>query len=179
MRNHSVALPSASSVATTESAPAASLEPSQQVLATPSASGPAITTVAHHAPPLHVVASSSSPPPSSGAPIAAEFDVALGRVGGMGNQPTQSDVVAAMRAMKPCFPAPTTDEKWTIALDVTWPKNGARTESFGARRNGAPSSNAQLEGCAKKTFDAATIAKPDGQDDVAGTSYVRMGVGYY
>jgi hypothetical protein len=97
----------------------------------------------------------------------------------MGNQPTQSDVVAAIRAMKPCFPPPTADEKWTVALDVTWPKNGARAEAFSTRKNGAAAANAQLEACAKKTLDAAHIAAPDGQDDVGGTSYVRMSVGYY
>jgi len=48
-----------------------------------------------------------------------------------------------------------------------------------ARRNGVASTNPQLEACAKKTFDAAHIAAPDGQDDVGGTSYVRMSVGYY
>ena len=110
---------------------------------------------------------------------APEFDVALGRVGGMGDKPTQSEVVTALRAMKPCLPAPTADERWTIALDVTWPKGAARTESFEARRNGAPLANPQIEACAKKTFDAATITAPDGQDDVGGTSYVRMSVGYY
>jgi hypothetical protein len=97
----------------------------------------------------------------------------------MGNQPTQSDVVAALRAAQPCFPAPRADEKWTVALDVTWPKGGARAAAFNARRNGVASANAPLEACAKKTFDAAHIAAPDGQDDVGGTSYVRMSVGYY
>jgi hypothetical protein len=97
----------------------------------------------------------------------------------MGDQPTQSDVVAALRATQACFPAPRADEKWTVALDVTWPKGGARAASFNARRNGAASANAPLEACAKKTFDAAHVAAPDGQDDVGGTSYVRMSVGYY
>ena len=176
--------PVASSVViatTTESAPPPppTAEPSQsQVFVTPPASATmAATTARRHAPPP---TSPPTPTTSSTAPVvAAEFDVALGRVGGMGNQPTQSDVVAAMRAMKTCFPLPTADEKWTVALDVTWPKTGARTESFGARRNGTTSANAQLEACAKKTFDAARIAAPDGQDDVGGTSYLRMSVGYY
>jgi serine/threonine-protein kinase len=170
------ATPSASSVAvvTTESAPP---QPSQEPIVIPSASASAVATIVRHA---SLPTATPTPTPSSSAPIvAAEFDVALGRVGGTGNQPTQSDVVAAMRAMKPCFPPPRSDEKWTIALDVTWPKTGARTESFSARRNGTASPNAQLEACAKKTFDAAKIAVPDGQDDVGGTSYVRMSVGYY
>jgi hypothetical protein len=97
----------------------------------------------------------------------------------MGNQATQSDVVAALRAMKPCLPAPTDSERWTIAIDASWPKGRARTVAFEARRNGAALANAQIEACAKKTFDAASIATPDGQDDVGGTSYVRMSVGYY
>jgi serine/threonine-protein kinase len=174
--------PVASSAApVVESAPAPSTEPSQ-VIAMPSASVTAIiqTTALHHAPPPTATTSASAATSTSSAPvIAAEFDVALGRVGGMGNQPTQSDAVAAMRAMKPCFPLPTADEKWTVSLDVTWPKSGARTESFSAHRNGKPSANTQLEACAKKTFDAAKITLPDGQDDVGGTSYFRMSVGYY
>jgi len=167
----------AASVSSIESAPTPSVQSSETIVTPPSASASAtvVATIARHLP-----AAMTAPASTSSAPIvAAEFDVALGRVGGTGNQPTQSDVVAAMRAMKPCFPAPTTDEKWTVALDVTWPKGGARTEAFSARRNGAPSANAQLEACAKKTFDAAKIAVPDGQDDVGGTSYVRMSVGYY
>jgi hypothetical protein len=179
LRPNVVPLASASSVviATTEAVPTES----SQIIVTPSASAsasaPVLVTVARHAVPPP--ATTQAVPTSSGTPVAAEFDVALGRVGGMGNQPTQSDVVATMRAMKQCFPTPTTEEKWTLALDVTWPKTGARTASFSARRNNTATANAQLEGCAKKTFDAARIAAPDGQDDVGGTSYLRMSVGYY
>lgn len=97
----------------------------------------------------------------------------------MGGRPTQSEVVDALRAMKPCFPPPTSAERWTVVLEATWPKSGARTESFGAERNGHAIANPQIEACAKKTFDAARITAPDGQDDVGGTSYIRMAVGYY
>jgi serine/threonine protein kinase len=167
------------SVATSVTAPSATAEPSHEI-APPSASTSA-TVMAHPTSrPTSTQIVAASPSTSTSARASnAELDVVLGRVGGMGNQPTQSDVVAAMRAMKPCFPAPTTDEKWTVALEVTWPKGGGRAASFGARRNGITSANAPLEACAKKTFDAARITVPDGQDDVGGTSYVRMSVGYY
>ncbi|HEX4516582.1 MAG TPA: serine/threonine-protein kinase [Polyangiaceae bacterium] len=168
---------SASSVATAATATATvTAEPSREP-ASPSNSASATTATAAPRSTVTPVATATS---TSSAPVAnAEFDVVLGRVGGMGNQPTQSDVVAALRAAQPCFPAPRADEKWTVALDVTWPKGGARAAAFNARRNGVASANAPLEACAKKTFDAAHIAAPDGQDDVGGTSYVRMSVGYY
>jgi hypothetical protein len=166
-------------------APATTIVAAETASSPPTASAePSFTTVATvPAPPASSVRHTQTRPLAQASASATvrvpEFDVALGSVGGMGNKPTQSDVVAALRAMKPCLPAPTADERWTIALVATWPKGGARTESFEARRNGAPIANAQIEACAKKTFDAATVTPPDGQDDVGGTSYVRMSVGYY
>jgi hypothetical protein len=171
-RHRSIA-PTVTSVAaeTASASPTASAEPSFTTVAV--APAPPASSVRH--------TQTRAPQPRASAPTARvfELDVALGKVVGMGNAPTQSDVVAALRAMKPCLPAPTTDERWEIALVATWPKGGARTESFAAERNGAPLANAQIESCAQKTFDAATIATPDGQDDVGGTSYIRMSVGYY
>ncbi|HEY1960673.1 MAG TPA: serine/threonine-protein kinase [Polyangiaceae bacterium] len=170
------------------SAPPASVASESVPTPTMSASTPSSVAIAPPSPPptassarqtsVKIQQTSVAPAP---APVARapEFDVVLGRVAGMGNQPTQSDVVDALRAMKPCLPAPAAGERWTIALDATWPKGGARTEAFEARRNGAPLANAQIEACAKRIFDAAKIAAPDGQDDAAGTSYIRMSAGYY
>ena len=168
----------ASVASETESAPPPEPSAPPAPTTTPSA---AIVTVAP-APPASSARHVPAPrPPPAVAPTtrAYEFDVALGRVSGMGDRPTQSEVVDALRAMKPCFPPPTGAERWTVVLEATWPKSGARTESFGAERNGHAIANPQIEACAKRTFDAARITVPDGQDDVGGTSYIRMAVGYY
>ncbi|CAN5516981.1 hypothetical protein BH09MYX1_BH09MYX1_65930 [soil metagenome] len=112
-----------------------------------------------------------------------QFDVAPGMHGGIGEATTIPALEEAAQAMKPCFPAPTKTELWSVYVACQWPKGGPRSLSVQAQRNDVSDASpqaAQIAACAKTKLDQTTIPDAVGQDDLGGKpAYASLRVGYF
>jgi hypothetical protein len=149
--------------------------------AAPSAPGPP--------PPSSVTPKKPAQVPSAPAPGKPEryaaFETGVGNFNGMGPESPRlvKAVNESLPKLKTCFPAPTDEIAWSVAIRVYWPKGGGRVARVTPARNGASEAvsgeSSAMVACIERMFATFSIPDATGQaDNDGGASYMFTSAGY-